>query len=303
MKTKRLVCLFALAAFMLVCPNGNALAAAHFTSGGDGYKMATLPTDGMYYKMYNIYYTSNTLKDNSGTTVPGGNHNVNNFGQLHRFGYVTGQKILGADWLIDVAIPLSYTKLSGNMAGTGSSRSGGGLGDVLLSPLLLSWHFENFDMFLSPAVWLPVGDYDKNDATSSGLGYWGLLPSAAATIYLDQEKNANLSFITRFEYNFTNTHNDTRVGNIIHQEWSLGRTFRDSNIDLALTGAHSWQISDSHGMGAGDDRRFRKHAIGPEIGYSIPDWKMNLNLRCLFEFESRNTTQGNMFVLSILKAF
>jgi hypothetical protein len=276
--------------------------AGHFTTGAEGYKVSTLPTDGVYWKIYNVYYSGNRLKDNSGKSVDG-NFNVDMFAQLHRIGIVTGVNVLGWDWLIDVCFSLQHTNMSRSLAGENGERHGGGFGDTLVSPFLMSYHGSWYDLLISPAgIYVPTGYYNKDEPTSPGLNYWGILPTIGATFYLNENKSASLSFISRYEINFENSENNTTDGQTFHLEAAIGKTFQ-SGVDLALCFAGSWQTTDHKGKGAANDDRYAKQAFGPEIGYTFKDWGANVSLRWLQEFNNRNGMQGNLMTLSITKLF
>ncbi|MDL2314296.1 transporter [Desulfovibrio sp. OttesenSCG-928-C14] len=272
----------------------------HYGVSGEGYRVGSLPPEGNLYKMYNIYYNSGSYRDDNGDKVKGTN-NVDSFTQMHRFLINTNQKLFGANWFVNIAVPLKWTRMSGSMTGRGD-RDRWGLGDVAFSPFLLGWNFEKFDLIADVLLYVPVGDYDKKRAESTGSGFWSILPSIGGTFYFDDAKSANFSTVLRYEFNTTKRSTEQRFGDNVVWEWALGKTF-SNNIDLALTGGSVWQVTDSHGFGAANNNYSRKHIIGPEIGYTVPEWAMNFNLRCLKEYGVRNGTDGYMTTFSIVKMF
>ncbi|MDR1920781.1 MAG: transporter [Candidatus Adiutrix sp.] len=271
----------------------------HVGVGGDGYMISSLPSDRGLYKMYNIYYYSDKLKDNSGHTAAG-DDKVESFTQMHRFLFQTGHKIFGADWMINVAVPLSWTDMSSGLTGRGHGMDRFGLGDVPVSPMLLGWHGDRWDALFDVLIFAPIGDYSADDPSSPGKGYWSIIPAVGLTYYFDEEKTFNISTMARYEMNTKQRHTDYRHGDNIHWEASIGKTF-NGVLDLALTGGASWQVTDSKGFGDQNGHHLRKHVIGPEIGLNA--WGMNFNLRQLFEFKNKNTTEGSMTVFSIVKMF
>jgi hypothetical protein len=295
------VYMFFIVLIMVAVTNSSAHA-GHYLSGGEGYKVSTLPSDGAYFKLYNIYYSANNLKGNSGKNVDG-NFNIDTFAQSYRIGIVTDVDVLGWDWIFDICFSLQHTRMSSSLAGENGDKNGGGFGDTFISPFLLSYHGSWYDLLINPlGVFVPTGYYDKNEPTSPGLNYWGLMPAIGATFYLNEDKSASFSFLSRYEVNFENTETNTTDGQTFHLEAGIGKTF-ESGIDLAFCFAGSWQTTDHKGRGETNGDRYVKQAIGPEIGYTFKDWGTNVSLRWLQEFNNRNGVQGNLMTLSIAKLF
>ena len=78
----------------------------HYASGLEGIKAATLPGPGLYYKMYNLFYNADELKDKNGNKLKV-NFDISVFANAHRLIWVSGVKILGADYVVDATIPFN----------------------------------------------------------------------------------------------------------------------------------------------------------------------------------------------------
>jgi hypothetical protein len=271
----------------------------HVGVGGDGYMISSLPTDNHLYKMYNIYYNSSKVKDNNGKSIPG-NTRVESFTQMHRFLFQTGLKIFGADWMINIAVPISWTHMSRDLTATGEAMSMFGLGDIPVSPFLLGWHGDRWDLLADVLIFLPTGRFSEHNPASPGQGYTSIIPAIGGTYFFDAEKTFSVSTMIRYEFNTSQRHTHIRHGNNVHFEMAIGKSF-NGLVDLALVAGGSWQVTDSKGTGLQNTMYRHKHVIGPEIGLNVLG--MNFNLRHLFEFKNRNTTEGTMTVFSLVKFF
>lgn len=286
---------------LLALPGGEARAAGHYGVGGEGYKSSSLPTEGFWWKMYNLYYTAKRFNNDSGSKS--GHGNIDQFTHLQRFILpIMHFDAIGADWVADIVIPFTWTRINSN----GWSRNDHGVGDILIEPIILSWHQPWFDAVLGITIYAPTGEYDE-DKQLPGLNFWSFLPTAGITLYLDKEKTWSISALSRYEFNTENNTTNVRDGQSITLEWAIGKNFMGM-FDVAIAGADKWQVTDSHGRmdGLGRDAdhwRDEVHAIGPELGFTYAPWKLNLGLRCLWEYYKTNGPQGMMTLFTITKGF
>ncbi len=127
---------------------------SHYPAGAEGLKAATLPPPGTYLKWYNIVYTADTLRDRNGHAASVG-FDLDMFATVPRFIKMTEYKFLGADYGMDMLVPFLNVDLQ--VAAKGVHQSKFGLGDILVEPVLLGWHFEQWDIGAAAAVWCPTG--------------------------------------------------------------------------------------------------------------------------------------------------
>lgn len=272
-----------------------AFAGGHYPAGVEAYKASNMITEGGFYKMYNIFVTADKFTDNRGNTF---NQKVDVFTQLHRFGFhITHIDAIGADLIMDFAVPIGFQRLKTTTPAKWSS-SESGLGDILFEPVLLSWHGERYDALATLSIFIPTGHYDKNEF-STGQGFWSFIPTVGVVYYLDEAKSWTVSALGRYEIN---TERDgVRHGDSVVLEWAVGKNF--GSFDLALAGADKVQVRDNSGRNATTNTRDRMHAIGPELVYTSADWGMQFSLRSMWEYETANNPKGNMTTLSIVKPF
>lgn len=125
-------------------------AGSHYPVGAEGLKGASLPPPGIYLRDYNFFYTADKVDG-----LPFG---VDLFAyiQAPRLIWMTQQKIIGANYGMDVIVPFAYKNVSAPF-GSGDNFN---LADIQVEPLLLSWHFKQFDAAAGYAVWVPSGNFD-----------------------------------------------------------------------------------------------------------------------------------------------
>lgn len=271
----------------------------HYTSGVEGIKAATVPPpggSGFYGKLYNCYYSAGDYRNNQGKNT--GGFDVDVLVQGYRLIYSSNIEILGGNLLFDILVPLQYTDIS--IGPLGDSR--GGLGDIFIEPVFIGWHGDRYDALAAFGVYVPTGSYSPNRPASPGKGFWTYLFTLGGTVYFDQEKTWSLSALARYQIHTKQDDTDITAGDHFSFEWGLGKNI--NGLDLGVAGYCHWQVEDDKGPnGTIPNQRERSFAAGPEIAYTFESVGLSVNLRSLWEFESKNKSQGNMTVLSLTYAF
>ncbi|WP_417346848.1 SphA family protein [Ferrimonas sp.] len=283
-----------------------ATSGSHYPLGGEGVKAASAPPPGMHYRLYNTWYNADTLTDNQGNDS-GANFDLEVYAQVHRFIYVSDYKILGADWAMNVLVPMKDTSISIQPAGIRDSQSFA-LGDVVLEPFALFWHGERYDAAVALAVIAPSGDYDAHKPASPGLGYWSGMLSLGGTYYLDKQRSWSISTLSRTLVNSDQDETDIKPGEEFILEGGIGKEFNVKHTWLFQPGVSYcayWQLSDDSkdGPGVVANQKKRTFGLGAELNVFYLPWKVQANLRYVNEFEAKNTPKGESLVLTITKSF
>lgn len=294
--------LFAAMTAALLMTGSMALAGSgHYVSGAEGIKGATLPPQGVYWRMYNLFYTADDLRDKHGDEIDA-DFDVNVYALVNRLVYSSGLEILGANVVADICVPLVYTDISMKAGGMSLFDDNEfGLGDILIEPVILAWHGPRYDAALGVGVYLPTGDFDADEPASPGKGFWTGMFTAGATLYFDEARTWSASVLSRYEIHSEQDDTDVTYGDDFHFEWGLGKTVAKI-WDVGLAGYCRWQVTDDSGPGTTDDRE-EAYAVGPEVSVFVPDWGLGVSLRSLWEFENKVNSQGNVTTLMIMKAF
>lgn len=295
----RLLSLLFILSFLGVAALGET---GHYPLGSEGIKAATLPPPGWYFRTYSMFYTADTLRDSGGHDSDL-DLDLDAFAFAPRVIWITKQKILGADFGMDVLVPVSYTDFE--LDGVEFKDHRGGIGDIMVEPALLSWHGECYDISAGLALWTPTGEYDKNHAAvSPGKDFWTTMLTLGGTYYLDQEKTWSASLLNRYEFHSEQDHRDVRPGQNYLFEWGVAKTLAKI-VDVGVVGYCQWQTTDDHGSDVTWDKNVhdRVAGIGPEISVAIPPAAMSVSLRCVREFSAVDRPEGTTVTLTLTKAF
>ena len=267
--------------------------AQHYPIGVEGIKGPSLPPPGLYLRDYNLGYYSSRL--------PGGpaNFEASAYVNAPRLIWLTDWKIFGATYGMDVLLPVGYKHI---VAGP-FDKSTFGVGDLMVEPLVLSWHFTKFDLAAGYAFWAPTGDYDPTHMGSDlGLGYWGHMLTLGGTYYFDAEKTWAFSALNRYEINHEYSRNGAAVtpGQQYSLEFGLSKTLAKV-WDVGLIGY--WQQQTTTTDNSADDSKPGVVALGPEVSLACPDISTFFSLRYAREFAAHDRPEGNTFVLTVTKRF
>jgi hypothetical protein len=273
----------------------------HYANGLEGIKAATVPGPGLYYIMYNLFYTADELNDKTGNKL-NVNFDVSVFANAHRFIWVSPVKILGADYLFDATLPFIYTDIEVTAAGI--SDKAFALGDICVEPFALSWHGERYDTCFGLAAYLPVGKYDQDKAASPGKDFWTGMLTLGGTYYFDTQKTWSASILSRYEIHSKKSESHVKPGNDFHFEWGIGKTLA-KNWDVGLAGYCQWQVTDDRGSDVSWDKSVhdRVWAIGPEVRTFLPGLGLGISLRGLREFDAVDRSEGYVIGLNLTKIF
>lgn len=294
------VIIFTITLLAVLAPFNSYAGSGHYASGGEGLLAATLPPEGVYWRSYLTYYDSYQNKDKNGSNTPG-NFNLDSIGWINRFIFSTDFKILGANYLTDIVIPLGYTNIKISDTGYKSHEQQFGLGDIMWDPIILAWHGNRYDAVAGFGVYFPTGIFHKNNPAIQGKGYFTFMPTLGGTLYLDEEKSWHASILARYEIHTRQMDSDITYGNDFHFEYGVGKSFAEI-YRLGVAGFCHWQVSDDYGKNATDARK-EVYGLGPEFQVDIPAWKSTLSVRVLKEFGAKATTEGVLGVLTFTKAF
>ncbi|MCP4119939.1 MAG: transporter [Desulfobacteraceae bacterium] len=272
----------------------------HYGNGVEGIKGATVAPPGFYYRMYNFYYTADEIMDKSGDELAV-DFDVNVAVMANRFIWVTDKKFLGADFFMDVVIPVVNTDIE--IGALGVNEDSFGLGDINIEPFGLAWHGARYDAAAAFSVYLPTGEFDLDDPSSPGKGYTTFMATLGGTLYLDDRRTWSASILGRYEIHTEKDDTDLTPGDDFHLEWGIGKSFAKV-WEAGLAGYCQWQVTDDSGSDAvNKSTHDQVFAIGPEAGVFLPRFKAALNLRALWEFDAEDRSEGNAVVLTLTKIF
>jgi hypothetical protein len=250
-----------------------------------------VPPPGIYFRSYELYYHADALHDGKGENLPVG-FKADVAATAQRAIWVTDRikdYLGGANFGMHAIVPVIYSnvrlsRLELPDGSIGVHDKDIGIGDIVVSPVLLSWNKKRFDVSLDYELWMPTGDNDRNNASLPGKGFWTNLFTLGATGYLDEERQWTISVLSRYELHSQKKDYHYTPGDDFHFEWQL-----DDDAGSGAFGAHY--------------KKDRVYAAGVEGNYFIKDIGTHLSLRVLREFGAENRPEGIKTMLTFTKRF
>jgi len=266
-----------------------------YNNGVEGFGAGMFPPPGTYLLNYVTYYTAGSLKDKDGNNaIP--KFELDALANVVRVVHVTKGKLLGGNIGMQVILPIVHLEV----AVPGRNQSNNGLGDLVVSPLILSWHSKNLHYVAGVDVDIPIGAYDKNDLANIGRNYWTFVPIVAATYLSDSGLEASGKFM--YDINTKNDANSYLSGQEFHFDYTLAKKF---NTFTAGAGGYFYKqvtVDELNGVKVGSDgNKGQVFAIGPQFKY---DYK---NMSFAFKYQKEllveNKPEGDKFWFNLLYAF
>src|SRR4030067_2195104 len=263
--------------------------------GAEDFMSGAVPPPGYYFINYFLYYSADRLNNKDG-------HNVDNDFDLDvvantfRFIYITKQKIFGGFWGVHMFVPIVYQDVS--LFGTSDDKAG--LGDIIIDPFILSWHFKNWHLATGVDIYMPTGSYDKEDLANISRNYWTFEPIFAFTYISD----GGFEVSSKFMYDINTENNDSPYGDYksgqeFHFDYAVG--YKVSNWNLGIAGYYYKQITDDEVNGEtvpavaflGFDEGFKGQtfAVGPAVKYNYKN--MSFTLKYLWETAVEHRPEGS----------
>ena len=178
-------------------------------------------------------------------------------------------------------------------------------GDITLVPGAFYWNNgDKWHFSQSFYVVIPVGDYDVNDVTNTGLNYWTFETDFAAT-YLNPETGKDYSFVLGYGYNTENDDTNFNSGAEIHLDYVFNQ-FLNEDWAVGLHGFFYKQISGDSGAGAVlGDFKSEGAGVGPALMWvpqSMGGTKAFV-LKWIKEYHGENRLEGDHIFASFAMSF
>ena len=296
---------------LLITGIGLAGETGNYPTGAEGIKAASLPPPGVYLKHYVYDYRSRRLKDDDHQTQHVG-FDFAMHAQVPRLVWMTNKKVFGADYGVDLAIPMAYRKFEIDAQGVRDNETE--IGDILVEPLLLAWHRPQYDFAVGAGAWVPTGRWDRNNPADLGNDHWSGMFTVGGTWYPDKARTWSASALARYEIHAQKHRTRIRPGDDLSIEWGIGKDL-PKGFTVGLAGYFEWQITDDAGSDVTWNKNYhdRVLAIGPEVCYaffrkigSAGNEKKKfgyVSLRYLREFDAHDRPEGHLGVLTLVWQF
>ena len=189
-----------------------------------------------------------------------------------------GIKVLGADYAVGLAQPITHVSTSGG----GMDESSWGLFETILMPAKLAWQLpSDFHIAAGLAVYVPDGTAQKTvisyrdgdyKGVPNSINYWALEPSLGISLLHD---GWNVSANINYDINFKNQDSGYTSGNALVVDYTLTKTIGAWTVGVGGYSVNQLEDDESDvatiqaNIDAADGNRQTKYAAGPIVGYDF----------------------------------
>lgn len=276
----------------------------HYTPGEEGSFTGVLPQPGK--TKFDLKFYSNEAHVDQSRSLSIGQYvgaSVDRYTSISyfNFSHVIEREIVGANLGFEVKFPLVYQESNASVYRKGTLSStqafkysnNFGLGDMVLTPLMLGWHKQASHIKTGVNVYAPTGEYDKSSIANTGLNYWTFSPFFAYT-YVVPGKN-EISANTGIDFNTKNTDTNYQTGTQWHLDYLAAHYFNPW-ISLGVAGTVYQQIEADSGEGAvlGKEKS-QSYGLGPVFRYNGRSYDSDniFEIKWIPEFDTKNRPEGN----------
>jgi hypothetical protein len=264
-----------------------------YPNGAEDFMSGAAPPPGTYFINYFTYYGATGFKDNKGNNMLP-KFDLDVYANVFRFIHMTKESFLGGNWGMHIFLPLVHQ----GVEVPGMSSNWNGVGDIIIDPFILSWHWKNFHVTTGVDIYLPTGNYNPRRLANTGRNYWTFEPVVAGTFITDGGFQVSAKLM--YDVNTLNTETDYRSGQEFHLDYLVGQKIGDFN--LGVGGYYYQQTTNDKLYGATvPDNKGMTIAVGPAVQYNYKN--MSFTLKYYYEAESYNRPQGNNVWAKLLYAF
>ncbi len=290
--------------------------------GDNGVNAGSLPPPGWNVGLLYYRYATDTVLDKNGDRIvldPNQPASTTMQALAPMIVFVSGLKILGADYGMVLAPPVANGSLEAPAINGFQQALGTGSGDLYFLPVTLGWHTKHADVKTAFGFFAPTGRYEAGAIDNLGKGMWCYELSAGTTVFLDSEKAWSVATTAFWE-----THSDksvalsindqvrladVKVGQILTLEGGFGRSFLKGAANIGIAYYAQWKLTQDRfdtPIPLPLDSPLAKHrafGVGPDVTMPIAAKKRLIslvNVRYFWETGVRVKTQGQALVISAM---
>jgi len=273
---------------------------SHYPNGAEDFMVGALPPPGNYFINYLNWYSADSFRNDDGGRLFD-DFNLDVVANTFRFIHVTKHKVFGANWALHAFVPLVNVDVSRRIAPPFPRETDDqfGLGDIIVDPFILGWHFKDWHITTGVDIYLPTGSFDEDRLANPGRNYWTFEPIFAFT-YLNKS-GFEVSAKLMYDFNTENDATNYQSGQEFHADYTLG--WHTGPWSLGVGGYYYQQTTDDEldGRTFLDGFRGRAFAIGPQVKYDHKN--MAFTLKYLAETAVENRPEGGTLWFKYLYAF
>jgi hypothetical protein len=272
-----------------------------------------MPEPGFAYANIFYYTPSDRVKGIHGAPIPvSGQFAImidNNV-----FYYVTKLKILGASLGFQTDLPLANGSLTALLFpatpnGLPVNGGGGGFADSYFAPFTLGWHLRRADLQAGYAFFAPTGRFTAGASNNIGAGFWTNAAFGGATLYVTRKKALTVNAFSIYEWHRRQEGTGITPGETESLDYSILQMIPLARKETALLqvgamGYGQWQATRNQGQGPLLSLpEYGVDAIGFTANVVLPERKLSVGTRYLWEYDARNTREGRTVMMTAAVSF
>ena len=273
--------------------------------------------DGLFIIDYNIFLDANTYYNQNGEKAdaiqgPSGNTipldiDISGYINSLMLIYATPKlEFLGNAQYMFIAAP-NYTTANTMVAlgelTNGKTIEGGvsGFGDLTISPLMLSWALNKFDITGGYLFYAPTGRYNTGTDDNVGLGYWSHILQASTYYYPKPDKSTAILLMPSYEMHSKIKDVDVTPGSRLMLEYGISQ-YLSERFEVTLQGGHAWQLGEDSGNDIYWDTSIKDQMsiFGAGLSYWLIPSKLYLNAKYSTTYALKQHFKTNTFQLQIM---
>ncbi|MGR9036057.1 MAG: SphA family protein [Gammaproteobacteria bacterium] len=174
---------------------------------------------------------------------------------IAKLSWVSDFDILGARYAAGMFLPVVFDTNVAARIETGPFLRGrtfegqdnrGGVGDMVVVPLSLTWRLGDVGINLSEAVFMPTGYYNADEIVNLGRNYWSFDTIAGLT-WLHPTRGHEISFNVGFMSNTENDATQYQSGDEFHMDYTVAQHFSEE-FGIGVTGYYYNQLSNDQSL-------------------------------------------------------
>lgn len=258
------------------------------------------------------FYTTSTLKNNTGDTVPV-DFNLDVFAIVNHFIYISERRLFGARIGYELLLPIVWPELDPGNSPLLTESSG--TGDLIMGAIL-QWdpilRADGRPLFIHrlDIDWsVPTGTYSAHKDINPGNNFVTFNPYWASTLFLSDhwEMSLRLHYLWNGENDDPNVRffpgaQNTQAGQAFHMNFAASFAVTP-RLRVGVNGYYLKQLTNAEIDGIDiPGSREQVLAVGPGLFYGFtPDTALLFG--AFFETQVRNRSKGNRFIFRILHHF
>lgn len=261
----------------------------YFAHGAQSVYAAILPEPGhAQFYGYTLFYEAGSVRDVDSERIDG--IKAQAIAMAPRVIYTWKQSL----WGFKLSSGAFATLLSAGVQTPDGEDFDTGPFDAGIEPLYFTRSFGNWHTMFGTSLYFPWSSYDENSPVNSTLNRFG--GSISSNLTWTPTARWDVSLAWGYEFAGRNRDTQERDGAQTGVTYGIGyRVTADRRWDLGISGFYTVQVEDDHQSGRViEDRRTRKFAIGPKVGYWVtPATAVFFQMQK--EFEVRNAPRGEYY--------